>query len=343
MAVVWNATLEEVKAALNSKETARNNAQLSRLLGASTDSIERDQLRRRFYPEVATRLFDWPSKVDPVDGSRTLSLGEHELIDLTSLTINGNAVDPIHYTLLPMGGPPYSAIELDATVELTDSPRRAAEALGKWGFRDDQAGAGTLAVAVADDSVTTITVSDSAAISTGQLLTIGTERLIVDRRSMVDTGQTLSVEMTAQANAEVVQVGSGAAFAEGEVVLVDAEKMLVVEIAGNQLIVKRAWDGSTLAAHTANAGIFAPRRLTVRRGVLGSSPAAHADGAAISKLVVPGLVNQLCIAETLTAFMQENSGYAREIGAGEAKRDDVGAGLPDLRERAWQAYGRQAW
>jgi uncharacterized protein YfaA (DUF2138 family) len=81
----------------------------------------------------------------------------------------------------------------------------------------------------------------------------------------------------------------------------------------------------------------------VRRGVLGTTAVQHADAAAVSKLVVPGLVNQLDVAETLTAFMQENSGYAREIGAGEAKREDMGAGLPDLRERAWQAYGRQAF
>jgi hypothetical protein len=343
VAVAWYATLEEVKAALNSKETARNNAQLSRLLGASTDSIERDQLRRRFYPEIATRQFDWPSKVDPVDGSRTLSLDEHELVDLSSLTVDGVAVDPIHYTLLPMGGPPYSAVEMDATVEPPGSPRRAVDVAGVWGFRDEQASAGALAAAVADDTVATVTVSDSAAIGTGQLLTIGSERLIVDRRSMVDTGQTLGANLDKQTNAELVQVSSGSAFTEGEVVLIDAEKILIVEIAGNDLVVKRGWDGSTLAAHTSGAALFAPRLLTVRRGVLGTTAAAHSNGVAISKLVVPNLVNQLCIAETLTAFMQENSGYGREIGAGEAKRDDLGAGLPDLRERAWQAYGRQVW
>jgi hypothetical protein len=344
VAKVWYATLEEVKVALNSKETARNNAQLVRLIEAATDSIECDQLHRRFYPEVDTRTFDWPTRVES-DGSRTLALGINELVSQTGVEVGGDAVDPAHLTLLPVDGPPHNGIELDSTVDIGvgASVRRAVEVSGTFGYWAREAAAGTLAGAVADESTTSVTVSDSSAIGTGQLLLVGAERMIVDRRSMVDTGQDLAADLDKATNAEVVQVGSGAAFAEGEVVMVDAEKMLVVEIAGNQLIVKRGWDGSTLAAHTTGADVFAPRKLTVRRGVLGTTAAAHADGAAVSKHLVPKLVNQLCIAETLTAFMQENSGYGRTIGAGESEREGAGAGLPDLRERAWQAYGRKAW
>src|SRR4051794_17220060 len=103
MAAVWQATLEQVKAALDSKETARNNAQLARLIGSSTDSIERDQLHRRFYPEIGTRSFDWPSRVES-DGSRTLALGEHELVSLTALRVNGVVINPSNYVKLPVNG-----------------------------------------------------------------------------------------------------------------------------------------------------------------------------------------------------------------------------------------------
>lgn len=345
MAAVWYATLEEVKAALNSKETARNNDQLRRLIEAATDSIECDQLRRRFYPDVTVHEYDWPNRADRDDEVRTLSLGQYELIELDELSVAGVPVAGADVTPIPAEGPPYPAVELDTdvTLPLATPRRRAVQVSGTFGYSAMVAPAGTLGAAVADGSVTSVTVSNSAAIGTGQLLLVESERMIVDQRSMVDTGQDLAGNLDKATNAEVVSVGSGAAFAEGEVVMVDAEKMLVVEIAGDNLIVKRAWDGSTLAAHTSGADVFAPRKLTVRRGVLGTTAAAHGNGSAVAKHVFPKLVNQLCIAETLTAFMQENSGYARTIGTGDSSRDDTGVGLVDLRERAWQAYGRKAW
>lgn len=340
MAAVWYATLEQVKAALDSKESARNNAQLARLIGSSTDSIERDQLHRRFYPEVGSHSFDWPTRVES-DGSRMLALGEYELVSVSQLRVGGVVVNPANYTKLPANGsPPYTSIELDSTVALTGSARRAVVIDGTFYREDGTAAAGTLAAAIPDGTSTSVTVSDSAAIGTGQLLLVGTERLIVDRRSMVDTGQNLAGDLTDKTNVEVVPVGSGAAFVEGEVVLIDAEKMLVVDIPGNSLVVKRGWDGSTVAAHTTGADVYAPRKLTVRRGVLGTSGSSHSNGAAITKLVVPDLVNQGCIAETLTSYMQENTGYGRKIGSGESERDAAGAGLEDLRRRMWEAYGR---
>lgn len=343
MAAVWYATREQVKSALASKETARNNDQIDRLIGASTDSIENDLLHRRFYPEVDTRTFDWPSHADP-DGTRMLSLGRDEVVDLSALTVGGVAVDPANYTLLPTNdGPPYTSIELDATVTLAGSARRAIGGTGPFGFGDTQDVAGTLGAAVGDASTPTITVTDSGIIGVGHLLKVDAERLIVAGKSMVDTGQNLGADITEKTNVEAVPVGSGAAFHVGEMVMIDAERMLIVEIAGNTLVVKRGWDGSTSAAHTTGADVYAPRQLTVRRGVLGTSGATHGDGAAITKLAIPRLVNQLCIAESLTAYMQENTGYGRTIGSADSERAAAGAGLEDLRRRAWEAYGRKAY
>ena len=65
---------------------------------------------------------------------------------------------------------------------------------------------------------------------------------------MLATGQTLQAPgLTDRANAETVPVTNGAAIAVGETILIDAERMLTVDIAGNNLIVKRGFDGSTLA------------------------------------------------------------------------------------------------
>jgi hypothetical protein len=117
--------------------------------------------------------------------------------------------------------------------------------------------------------------------------------------------------------------------------------MLVVEIAGNNLIVKRAWDGSTIAAHNSGVDVYAPRRLTVRRGVLGTTAAAHNSGLAVTKHRIPDLVRQLCVAEALIAVSQENTGFGRTVGSGESERPAAGAGIEDLRRRAWDAYGRK--
>jgi hypothetical protein len=341
-AVVWYAVREDVKAATDSPETARNNRQIDRALAAGTDSVER-LLCRRFYPEVDTRSFDYPNHADPEDAARTLPLGRDELVAYTELRVDDVAVASGHITLLPdRDDEPVAAVELDSTVTLSgDTERRAVEIDGTFGYWDREDPAGTLASPVADGATTAVTVSDSAAIGVGQLLLVGAERMIVDRKSMVDTGQDTAGALDASNKTETLAVASGAAFVEGEVILVDAEKMLVVEIAGNTLIVKRAWDGSTIAAHNSGVDVYAPRRLTVRRGVLGTAAVAHNAGTAVTKHQIPALVNQLCIAEALIVVAQEGTGYGRTIGSGDSERDAPGAGIEDLRRRTWEAYGRR--
>lgn len=342
MAVVWYATREDVKRAGDIKETARNNVAVDRAIAAGTDSVE-DLLCRRFYPELDTRKFNWPNHVDLDDGSRSLSLGFDELISLDELTVDGIVVDPAHYTLLPVNARqrPCTAIEIDSTVELVAaSERRAVGGTGLYGFADQQDPAGALAAAVPDTTITSVTVTSSALVGVGHLLLVGTERMLVDEKSMVDTGQNTAGALTNNNNDETVPVGSGAAFGKGEVILVDAEKMLVVEIAGDNLIVKRAWDGSTIAAHDSGADIYSPRLLTVRRGVLGSTAATHGLAAAVTRLHVPDLVGQLCIAESLVALAQEGTGYGRRVGSGDAERAAEGAGIEDLRRRVREAFGR---
>lgn len=343
MATVWYCTREQVKRASDTKETARNNDQVDRLIAASTDSIEEDQLHRKFYPEVDTRVFEWPCDVDTRHGVRRLSLGRDELVSVTTLQVDGTTVDPSLYTLLPVNdGPPYTHVELDSSVTSDSDDPRPISIAGTYGFWDREDPAGALAAPVADTTTTTVQVTNSALIGVGQLLLVDTERMIVTGKSMLDTGQNLGGTLAKNNADEVVPVTTGSAYAEGEVILIDAEKMLIVDIAGNNLIVKRAWDGSTLADHTTGADVYAPRQLTVQRGVLGTTAAAHNNGAAITKHLFPALVNQLAVAETEVALAQENTGYARKIGSGDSERPAGGAGLEDLRWRAWDAYGRKA-
>ena len=129
----------------------------------------------------------------------------------------------------------------------------------------------------------------------------------------------------------------------GETILIGSERMRIDDIAGNNLIVTRAWDGTALAAHSLGAGspLYGLRTFTIARGVLGSTAAAHTSADPVYAHEFPALINELTIAEAIVMIEQAASGYARVIGAGPNAREATGKGLDDIREQAMQAYGRR--
>ena len=339
---VWYCTREDVKSALDSKETARNNAQVDRQIEAASRSAE-GLLHRKFYPQEATRYFDWPPR-DRYGRSGRLWLDADELISVSSLTSGGRTIVAADHFLEPANsGPPFTHIDIDLSSNAVfgggDTHQRSIVVTGVFGYSADEAPAGALAEAL-DASETAVDVADSALIGVGQILRCDTERMIVTGRSMLDTGQTLQTPLAASVAEVGVAVNAGNAYSVGEVILLDAERMLIVDIAGTNLIVKRAWDGSVLAAHTGSI-IYAARTLTVERGALGTTAAAHTTATSLTKHVVPALVRQLVIGETLNALQQEGSGYARVIGSGDTTREASGRGLRDLREQAYTRHGRK--
>lgn len=348
---VWYASREDVKTALDYKETARNNAQVDRALEYASRSVEK-LCHRVFYPTVATRYFDWPNH--QYAKAWRLWLDQNDLISVTTFVSGGVTVAAADYFLEPVNsGPPYSYVEIDlsssASLSAGDTFQRSAAILGLWGHSNDEAPAGTVA-ANATSSATTIQVSDSASVGVGQLLRAGTERLLVTEKRMVTTGQTLQTPLTAMKNNETVAVTDGTAYSVGETLLLDAERMLIVDIAGNNLTVKREWGGSTLAAHTGST-IYAPRQLTVTRGVLGTTAAALTLADPVVKWLAPGPVRELCVAEAAVALLRESSGYAaqtgvgsqsRTVGGGQATRTAPGIGIGDLRDQVYASHGRKA-
>lgn len=347
---VWYATREAVKAALDFAETSRSNARVDRAIEAASRSIE-GLLHRRFYPEIATRYFDWP---DQYARPWRLWLDDSELISVTALSSGGTTIPSTDYLLEPNRfGPPYSRVDINLGTGSAfgggSTPQRDITITGLWGYRNDETLVATAAGAISS-SATTLTVSESSRIGVGQLLRIGTERLTVTERSMASTGQTLQTPIDAQQKTVTLPVTSGGAFAVDEVVLLDAERMLIVDIAGNNLIVKRAWDGSVLAAH-AGSTIYALRALTVTRGALGTTAAGISQGDAVYRWDPPGPVESLCIAEALVDLLQKASGYARTTGVGTASRQvgggnvtktQYGVGIDDLRDQAVTSHGRKA-
>lgn len=347
MTTPWYATREEVKAELDVKETARSNARIDRALADATDAVH-GLTHRVFYPTLATRSWDWPTGQGAP--AWRLWLDGNELISVISLTTGAIVIDPADYFLRRADGrdePPYTHLELNigsaASFGGGPTTQRDVSIYGLYGHRNDETPSGTTTEALdATETGVDVDAATSAAAGVGSLLRIDSERVIVTGRSLLDTGQLLAGDLTNQNNSVIVPVTDGTAFAAGEMVLIDGERMLVEEIAGNALLVRRAWDGSPIAPHSTGAAVYAPRTLTVARGALGTTATTHTSGTAVARWDAPGSVRQLGLAEALVDLMQGRSAYARTAGSGESEREASGKGLADLRDRVYTAYGRKA-
>lgn len=340
---IWYATRGAVKAALDVKETARANAQVDRAIESASRTVE-SLLHRRFYPETTTRYFDWPNA--SYARSWRLWLDANELVSLTSLVSGDVTLDPSDYFLRRADNrdePPYDSIELsldgDAAFGQGSTWQKDIAVTGVFGYDDVRTTAGALDGSV-DSSQTTVTVTD-ATVDVGDLLTVGTERMQVLTKAMADTGVSFSGLTTARADDDTLAVPDGTAFTVGEVLRLDSERCLVVDVAEDNLVLKRAWDGSRLAAHTSGS-IYAARQLVVTRGALGTTAASHTDAAAVSRQVYPGPVVALCVAESLSTLQNELAGYAHTSGSGDSSTTLSVTALQAARDLAVRTCGRRA-
>lgn len=334
-------TREDIKHALDVNDTARTDAQIDRLTDAASRSVEA-LCHRRFYPDHGTRYFPWPD--DQFGQSWRLWLGKDEVITVDTITTGDRTLDAVDYFLEPQrSGPPYSRVELDLSGSAYfgggATPQRDIAITGTFGYTADHHPVTELAGVIGSSDLH-LTVVDGSQVGVGALLLIGDEYLAVTGRAMADTGQVLTTGTAASPAAVVLAVGDGMAFMPGEVILIDGERMLVVDVAPDAVIVKRAWDGSVLAAHDTAATVRASRTLRVTRGLLGTTPTSHA-GTTVHLHEVPGPVRELAIAETLVGLAREQSGYARTIGSGEAVRNASGGDIRDLREQVYTSHGRK--
>lgn len=336
-------TREQVKGAVDVPDTDRSDAQIDRAVESASRAVEQ-LCRRRFHPTLATRYFDWPASGWFTTPWR-LALGADEVISVATLVSGGVTIDPADYRLEPANeGPPYTHIELtlDADIVYANDaePARAVAVTGIFGgwntFTQIADASGTITAAHG-----TLTFSDASMLGVGDTIRIDSEYVFLAGRKFADSTQNLAGDLTAQATNTTVAVADGAAFAAGETIMIDAESMLIVTIAANSLIVKRGWDDTDVAAHTAGADIYANRAFTVARGQLGSVAASHADGADAFRLEPPALVVDLAIAETLNRLTNEAAGYARTAGQGEAATEETsGKQLQALRDDCREAHGR---
>lgn len=341
------ATREQVKRAIDVAATAENDDKVDRAIASSTDSIE-GLTNRVFFPMQETRKFDWPDGHGR-HGPNQVIFGPNECISLDSFTAGGTVIPPDtgyilrNYAERPR--PPYTYLEINlsggSALAAGTTYQQSLVATGLWGYRNDEIPGGVLAANVLDTTSTSITVSDSSKVDIGNLIRIGTERLLVTGKSWVSAGTTLGGAGLTNASSAVGATLNSAAVVQGEYIMIDSEMMYAYIATGTLYTVKRAWQGTVLAAHSAGTTVFVPRVLTVQRGAAGTTATTHATNDAISVWQPPGLVNQLCIGEAVNGLLQENSGWAKTVGAGDNVQNAVGAGLEDLRNRVYKTFGRK--
>ncbi len=327
------------------RETARANAQIDRLLLAATEQA-RTVTHRVFFPTVDTRYFDWPVR-GAGQPAWDFDLGPNELISASAVVSGGVTIAAADYDLRrydELNEPPYTLLQLDTATSAAYSqgsnPRRSLAITGLYGYRDDSSPAGATASSIdADD--TSVAVTDSSRIGTWSLISVGTERLHVTRRSLLTTGQTLTAGIASSAAVVLLAVADTSGIFADEIITIDSERMLVEDVpSATSLVVHRAYSGSVLAAHLTGATLYAPRTLTIERAALGTTAAVHNSGAAISLFEYPGLVSQFAIAYTIDGKAQEDGGYSRTVGSGENEREATGRSLKSLRNDLRAAHGR---
>lgn len=353
------------------------NAAIDRALMSAAENID-GGLKRVFYPSDDTRFFDWPNQGGTGGGQYAdpwrLWLDDNDLVCLTSLVSGGVTITLDQVFVQPWsnpvkGRPFFSYIELDRATNAqfgnnSQTPQNAISIGGTWGYGADADPAGTLAADVGSTD-TVITVSDGSQAGPGNLIVLGYgrgtapfpllaphagaiqpyqgERVLITDASPVATGLTQdgSGVTTAQDDDQALTVTGSGSLNAGEVITLDSEDMYVEKITGGVATVRRAFNGTTLAAHS-DADIYAMRQWSVLRAQLGTAAASYESGAAVMRHRVPHLVRDLAIAESFNQLLQEGSGYARTVGTGENATPAPGVALADKWAECRVRHGRKA-
>lgn len=336
MAEVTYVTREQLMRALDVKPSAYMREEVDAACRAGSRAVE-GFCHRIFYPEALTRTFDYP-RTGLGRGINVIYFDERALVQLDSVASDGASIPPVSVLLRPDGGGSADWIELDrnSPAGFSGGPQRAVSITGIWGYTDASAPAGVLAAGLTAGAVTlSLAVPQEA----GAVLRVDDERMIVTGRRWVSSGQMGTIGGTKDATSFTVSDAS--TFSPGETLLIEAERMELVDVSGNTLIVRRATGGSVLAGHIA-AAVMRETLHEVQRGALGTTAAGHLLGAAVTRWVPPSLVKELAQAYGEEIFLQRNAGYARTVGTGDSERQVGRGGIRALEERAGALYRRKA-
>jgi hypothetical protein len=347
---IWYTTRERIYSSLEVTETARARELVDRQIASASRRVE-GLLRRRFYPETKALSFDWPNSSGAPPWEIQVE-GDNEIIAVHSVT-SGGVVVPVNNLLLRRWDekpePPYQRVQIDLSTSSVytggDTWQEAIVFNVDTGYNPtDLSYVDGLLAAGINASVKSFTINPSTDaelnVGVGSLIVVGTERMQVTNRRMADVGTNTAGVLGDNQSDRLLAVQDGTKFVVGELIQIDAERMRIDEITGNNLSVTRAWDGSSLDEHLSGVDIYAQRLFTVQRGILGTSGASHSLADTVTCHRFAEGVADLTEAETLVGIEQSASAYARVVGSGLSARESVGKGLEDLRNQCIMRYGR---
>lgn len=354
MGLPWYCVREDVKLAMDMVDSARSNADIDRQIDASARMID-GVMHRTFWPQTDTRSWDWPNI--QVSHPWRLWFDHNEMASVAQLSSSGVVIPSSTYKLYPNWAPGYNQayewLELDvsqtSTFNATATWQNSISATGVFmGCALVEFSAGAL-VGSLTSSATTFNPGIPGYRGVGSILRVDSERMVVTGRTMVSTTITLVGNLLAQMASNLVGVADVTQFALGEVILIDGEKMYITDTSGpTNLVVKRAWDGTPLAAHTGGATIYAARQLTVTRGALGTTAASHSALAPIVEYEPPSLIRQLNVAQAVVNLTMTRAGYpsptgrrSSAVGVAGERPATAPSDLSELWERAETAYRRK--
>ncbi len=343
------ASREDIKSALDIKQTARNDAQIDRAVEAASRTVD-GFMHRVFYTTDTTKFWDWPNFQFAYPWR--IWFDQSDIADVTVnvpvVTSGGHVISNANiFWGHPQYSPPFTYMELNRSSSESfgrgSTPQRDVAITATYGFGIDTSPGGVLAVALTDTTGTSVTVTNGAAVGVGNSIKVDSERMIVTGRGNVSTGQTQqgSGAGTVNVSDNILAVTDGSKFFVNEIITLDAERMFVIDVTGNNVMVKRGWDGTILSAHT-GATVYASRLLTVLRSAQGTPAATHLISAPVGVHTVPSLIRQLTVGEATVELTLEQGAYATTLGSGPSKETGIGHGLDALRNQAFALYGRKA-
>ena len=327
---------------------------VDRVIEASSRDIDR-WTRRFFIPKTQTRLYKYPQERP---GRATVIWVDQDLLSVTTLQTKAQDTTPTtisssDYFLEPANAEPdgnsrYNRIEIDesstAAFEAGDTSQRSISVAGSWGWSGTTQSAGSI-----DDSGgisssdTALIVSDASKIDVGDTLLIGSEQIFVSDRDFAARGSILlnmASDLGAVNSTTTVTIDGSHGIVAGEVIRIDSERMYVISVSTNDLTVIRAYDGSVLASHSDDTAIHVNRTLTIQRAVNGTTASSHSDSASITKYTPEPDITRWALAEAITTWHQEHSGWGRTIGTGDGAGEFSGREITQLRESMAGYYRR---
>jgi hypothetical protein len=346
------ATRRDVTSATDIAQTSDYFAHVDSALMKAADDVD-SLCKRRFYNVLETHYWDWPNYQRAYPWR--IWFEQNELADVTVnvpvVTSGGTSIPSSVILWGPWMGsaaPPYRFLEINRSTSygfgVGQTPQQDVAITGLFGYWLKTRAAGTFAAAVSSTSATSVTVSDSSptGLNPGDVLTVGTESMLVQDNALVSTGIALDGDGgTSDASNDNVLTLSATGLVVGEVITIDSESMLVTLVNGDTATVIRSYDGTSLETHSDNATVYACRQLTVERGFGGTTAATADEGATLTADIHPGQVKELALAEALNTVYQKTSAYARTVGEVPQATTVPGGSLPNLRQQVLEGYGRK--